>query len=66
MAPSTFASAAAGSNQQNAQPRDAGSEWYVYLSLCTPIEGSSPCHAITVTIAIASSPAHDSRRQPLC
>jgi hypothetical protein len=30
MAPSTFASAAAGSNQQNPQQRDAGSEWCVF------------------------------------
>jgi hypothetical protein len=38
MAPSTFASAAAGSNQQNAQPRDAGSEWYVLLFICSLVK----------------------------
>jgi hypothetical protein len=40
MAPSTFASAAAGSNQQNAQQRDAGSEWYVFTHL-PPLDGES-------------------------
>lgn len=55
MAPSTFASAAAGSNQQNAQPREAGSEWYVYLSLCMHIQ--SPCPAMR-----SPSPSHPLRR----
>jgi hypothetical protein len=57
MAPSTFASAAAGSNS-NAQPRDAGSEWYVQsLSLC-------PIQVFRLTMRSPSHPARRTTRPP--
>ncbi|KAM0724280.1 hypothetical protein Q7P37_000162 [Cladosporium fusiforme] len=53
MAPSTFASAAAGSNQQNNQQRDAGSEWCVVPSISCP-------HRPVLAAPLPCSSAHNS------